>query len=56
MLQAWVCRNTGLTPVSTDMQEDREVPRRNQVTVRSGRELRQGLDLGFSKPGLTLAC
>lgn len=56
MLQAWVCWNTGFSPVSTDMQKDKEVPQRNQVTLRSGREQIQGLDLGFSKPGPSLAC
>lgn len=33
-----------------------EVPQRNQVTLSSGREQRQGLGLGFSNPGQTLAC
>lgn len=33
LLQAWVCQNAGLIPVSTDRQEDREVPRRNQGTL-----------------------
>lgn len=42
VLQAWVCRNTGFIPVSTDMQEVKEVPQKNQVTLRSGRELRLG--------------
>lgn len=37
-----VCRNTGFIPVSTDMQEVKEVPQKNQVTLRSGRELRLG--------------
>lgn len=55
MLQAWVRRNTAFIPVSTDMQEDKEVPERNQVTLRSGRELRW-VKPGFFKPGLTLAC
>lgn len=33
LLQAWVCQNAGLIPVPTDMQEDREVPWSNQVTL-----------------------
>lgn len=33
LLQAWFCQNTGLIPVPTDMQGDREVPQRNRVTL-----------------------
>lgn len=33
VLQAWVCQNAGLISVPTDVQEDREVPWRNEVTL-----------------------